>query len=166
MLMDVIQWWVINASDGKTTCPNFYLSWADGRLLMQDPAGVILAEFICLLKLNTWLLQDCFLFLNLQVNVCSTFFLHIDEYLNNLWLHTVSFHRAVQLGLTAEDLMSVQEYTQTLKEKRKPESAATIIKREVAMEESHMRVRLGIVNILQKCFLKLSRKYCNNVLAI
>jgi len=74
MLMDVIQWWVINASDGKTTCPNFYLSWADGRLLMQDPAGVILAEFICLLKLNTLVIVGFFLFLNIEVNVFSTFF--------------------------------------------------------------------------------------------
>jgi len=52
-------------------------------------------------------------------------------------------HRAVALGLTAEDMVAVQDFTETLKEKRKPESAATIIKREVAMQEPEMRVRVG-----------------------
>lgn len=56
--------------------------------------------------------------------------------------YTYLHFRAVQLGLTAEDMLAVQEYTDTLREKRKPESVATIIKREVAMEESQMRVSL------------------------
>ena len=74
MFRGVIQWLVINASDGKTACPKFYLSWADGQLLMQDPAVVILAEFICLPKLNTLVIVGFFLFLNIEVNVFSTFF--------------------------------------------------------------------------------------------
>lgn len=51
------------------------------------------------------------------------------------------------MGLTAEDMLAVQEYTDTLREKRKPESVATIIKREVAMEESQMRVSLLLETI-------------------
>ena len=50
--------------------------------------------------------------------------------------------RAVALGLTADDMMAVQEFTEGLKtKKQQPESVATIIKREVAMEESQLRVR-------------------------
>ena len=74
MFRGVIQWLVINASDGKTTCPKLYLSWADGQLLMQDPAVIILSEFICLPKLNTLVIVGFFLFLNIEVNVFSTFF--------------------------------------------------------------------------------------------
>ena len=50
-------------------------------------------------------------------------------------------YRAVALGLTAEDMIAVQEFTEGLKVKKQPESVATIIKREVAMEESQMKVR-------------------------
>lgn len=42
-------------------------------------------------------------------------------------------------------MIAVQDFTETLKEKRKPESVATIIKREVAMEESNMRVNFMIL---------------------
>ena len=45
------------------------------------------------------------------------------------------------LGLTADDMIAVQEFTEGLKTKKpQQESVATIIKREVAMEESQMKV--------------------------
>jgi hypothetical protein len=50
----------------------------------------------------------------------------------------------VDLGLTAEDMMAVQDYTDNLRTKRRikevDESAATIIKREVQYQESQIRV--------------------------
>ena len=68
-----------------------------------------------------------------------------DQYHNLMsWLIFESafyaIYRAVALGLTADDMMAVQEFTEGLKTKKQPESVATIIKREVAMEESHMKV--------------------------
>ena len=54
------------------------------------------------------------------------------------------FFRAVELGLTAEDMVAVQDYTETLRTKRKTEqeseSAAAIIKREVQKQETQLRV--------------------------
>ncbi|XP_055954901.1 centrosomal protein of 290 kDa [Patella vulgata] len=49
--------------------------------------------------------------------------------------------RAVALGLTAEDMMAVQDFTEDLKYKNqtKTESVATIIRREVAKEEKVIR---------------------------
>ncbi|KAH3726744.1 centrosomal protein of 290 kDa-like [Dreissena polymorpha] len=70
-------------------------------------------------------------------------------------------HRAVALGLTAEDMIAVQDYTETLKEKRKPESAATVIKREVAMKESEMR-RNEYDQDLRENFREMDRLYSEN----
>ena len=54
------------------------------------------------------------------------------------------FFRAVELGLTAEDMVAVQDYTETLRTKHKTEqeseSAAAIIKREVQKQETQLRV--------------------------
>ncbi|PVD27873.1 hypothetical protein C0Q70_10448 [Pomacea canaliculata] len=51
--------------------------------------------------------------------------------------------RAVELGLTAQDMMAVHDYTETLRTKRKTEaeseSAAVIIRREVQQQEVQMR---------------------------
>ncbi|XP_070190390.1 centrosomal protein of 290 kDa-like [Littorina saxatilis] len=51
--------------------------------------------------------------------------------------------RAVELGLTAQDMVAVQDYTDTLRTKRKVEadneSPAIIIRREVQKQESQMR---------------------------
>ncbi|KAL4233575.1 hypothetical protein ACF0H5_008256 [Mactra antiquata] len=69
--------------------------------------------------------------------------------------------RAVALGLTADDMIAVQEYTETLKEKRKPESVATVIKREVAMEESQMR-RNEYDHDLKENFREMDRLYSDN----
>ena len=48
------------------------------------------------------------------------------------------------MGLTAEDMVAVQDYTETLRTKRKTdlesESTAAIIKREVQKQETQMRV--------------------------
>ncbi|XP_053396760.1 centrosomal protein of 290 kDa-like [Mercenaria mercenaria] len=69
--------------------------------------------------------------------------------------------RAVALGLTADDMIAVQEYTETLKEKRKPESVATIIKREVAMEETNMR-RNEYDQDIRENFREMDRLYSDN----
>ena len=54
------------------------------------------------------------------------------------------------LGLTAEDMMAVQNYTETLKTKRRTEeeqqSAAVIIRKQVQHEEG--RIRVGIIRKL------------------
>lgn len=71
---------------------------------------------------------------------------------NRLQLFLTSIIRAVALGLTADDMIAVQEYTETLKVKRQPESVATVIKREVAKEESHMRVGRSDFGIIIKSF--------------
>ncbi|XP_052811330.1 centrosomal protein of 290 kDa-like [Mya arenaria] len=70
-------------------------------------------------------------------------------------------HRAVALGLTAEDMIAVHDYTETLKEKRKPESAATVIKREVYMKESEMR-KSEYDQDIRENFREMDRLYSEN----
>ena len=75
-------------------------------------------------------------------------------------------NRAVALGLTAEDMMAVQEFQETLKTKRQPESVATIIKREVAKEDSQMRVNFSglVLFFWHGCFWKKRIRNCHGPL--
>lgn len=68
----------------------------------------------------------------------------------------VPCNRAVDLGLTAQDMIAVHDYTETLRTKRKSEieqeSAAEVIKREVRQQESHMRVGVLYSALNDYCF--------------
>ncbi|KAL3881749.1 hypothetical protein ACJMK2_028144 [Sinanodonta woodiana] len=50
-----------------------------------------------------------------------------------------SGQRAVALGLTADDMLAIDEFTENLKTRKEPEGVAEVIKREVAQQETAMR---------------------------
>lgn len=75
------------------------------------------------------------------------------SYMNNkvesdITLCIALFYRAVALGLTAEDMMSVYEYQENLKEQKKVKemetSTAEVIKREVVHQQMDAQVNTAV----------------------
>lgn len=65
------------------------------------------------------------------------------------------FYRAVALGLTAEDMMSVYEYQENLKEQKKVKemetSTAEVIKREVVHQQMDAQVNTAVNGLQGPC---------------
>lgn len=74
--------------------------------------------------------------------------LHNNEVESNITKGISLFYRAVALGLTAEDMMSVYEYQENLKEQKKVKemetSTAEVIKREVVHQQMDAQVNTAV----------------------
>lgn len=74
---------------------------------------------------------------------------------SDITLGVVLFYRAVALGLTAEDMMSVYEYQENLKEQKKVKemetSTAEVIKREVVHQQMDAQVNTAVNSLQGPC---------------